>query len=182
MWTAAAIRYRYPSLLGMVQPGAQVDLSQVVGTANSEMTYKSYLYQPTGSPAVQYGIAGQASSVLAGVDDSIFTATNTVGIEGVWQGLTSFTSGLSASGGGGIVFGAQDPKNPGLFPDAQFLYGGAAVDGAPCPAGTTAFSGSYCTSPAVAMVGINDGKFVILATGAYQASGGAPTVMVMVQD
>ena len=172
-----------PSVVGMVQPSAPIDLTQVIGTVSSETTYKSYLFQPAGSPAVQYGIVGQQSSVLNGVDDTIFTSTNTSGLEGIWQGLTSFTSGMQASGdgGGGLVFGAQDAKNPGLFPNAQFLYAGTATSGS-CPAGTSYFAGSYCASPAVAMVGIHDGKYVVLVTGAYQISGGTPSLLLMVQE
>jgi len=90
-------------------------------------------------------------------------------------------------------FGTQDANLPGLFPDAKFLYRQDA-----CPAGTESFGSAavpgttavhYCASPAVAMIGQHNGKYVVIVTGISVAANmspltviNAPTIFVLVQN
>ena len=176
-----------PGVIGMIQPSAPINITDVTGTAATLTTYRAFVYQPTGPTPVQYGFFGQSTEVLTSVNDQIFTETKTAGFQGVWTSLASPTNVLSAGNGtGGIVFGTQDPKNPGLFPDAQYLYEttDSCMPGSKY-LGKTTISGesnSFCISPAIAMVGLHDGKYVVLATGTYQAAGGIPTVLILVEQ
>jgi len=171
-----------PGFIGMVQPASALDLASVTGSPTNPILYRSFLYQPLNSPAVQYGFMGQNSgSFLIGVDDSLFTSKNTPGMMGGWQGLTAFTFPLQASGASGtgaFVFGSPDANDPGLFPHARFLY---QITG-PCPTGTTTFASGYCSSPAVAIAGQHDGKYIILVSGIWVPLNNAPTLLVLVQS
>jgi len=162
-----------PGVLGMVQPAGAVSLTDVIGPAAAPNDYRALIYAPANSSgAVQYGLFGVDTSFL-GTDSSEpnpFTSTGTSGMLGSWQNMGS-TSGLTGDAfgsGGAIAFGTQDATNHGLFPNAQFLY---PANSSPCPAGTQIFNTesngnpANCSSPAVAMVGLHDGKYVILVTG-----------------
>jgi hypothetical protein len=171
-----------PGVLGMISSSSAVDLSAVVGSSTKPVLYRALFYQPLSSPAVQYGFAGQSSGTfLLGVDQSVFTSTGTTGLMGAWQALSSFSFPLSAtgaSGTGAFVFGAPDTAVPGLFQHAQFLY---QITGA-CPAGTRTFATGYCSSPAVAMAGEHDGKYVVLVSGLWVPANNAPTVLMLVEE
>lgn len=81
-----------------------------------------------------------------------------------------------------LSFGAQDAHNPGLFPNAQFVYN---PGGSTCPTGTSVFSvtqqTTFCASPAIAMAAQHDGKYIVLITGT-NAVNGAPTLFLLVQN
>jgi hypothetical protein len=125
---------------------------------------------------------GQNSgSFLIAVDNNLFASKKTSGLMGAWQGLTAFTFPLSATGSAGtgaFIFGSPDTTDPGLFPHAKFVY---QITGA-CPAGTAAFASGYCSSPAVAIAGQHDGKYVILVSGIWVPLNNAPTLLVLVQN
>lgn len=171
-----------PGVLGMVQAAAAIDLAKVTGSASSPVLYRTLVYQPQSSPVVQYGFFSlyNAPTVLLGVND-IFTPVGQSGVEGAWQSLTSFGNPISASSGtnaGAFAFGAQDASNAGLFPKAKFVYANTGA----CPTGTTKFSTGYCASPAVAIVGQHDGKYVILVTGLFATTNNTPMLLILMQE
>ena len=184
-----------PGVVAMVQPSSPIDPSAVAGSLTDPLVYRAFVYQPTSS-GVLYGYFGHDPLGAYLIDegfDTFLTATGTTGFFGNWQSTTGFSSSnLSASQG--IVFGAQDAKNPGLFPNAKFLYemGGDPAYDVPCPSGTESFAHGYntqgysyvevCSSPAVVMVAQHDGKYVLLVTGIYMTANNSPTVMMLVQE
>lgn len=170
-----------PGFIAMIQPTGTVDLSAVTGSPTSPILYQSFLYQATNSPAVQYGFMGQNSAAyLTGVDNTLFTAKSKPGLSGGWQPTTSFSSPVSATGAGSgaFVFGPPDPSDAGLFPRAQILY--PTTD--PCIPGETTYATGYCASSAVAIVGLHDGKFVILVSGLWVPLNNSPFVLLLVQE
>jgi hypothetical protein len=113
---------------------------------------------------MQYGIfAGQSVPLLFPVDRGFFT-TQGAGMLGGWQAVNQFTSVYSPPNGG-FLFGAQDANNPGVFPNAQFIYPIAATVVSSCP--VTMLDANNCASPAVVVVGKHDGKYVILVSGIW---------------
>ncbi len=180
-----------PGVLAMVQPSSAIDVADVIGTTNQNL-YRAFVYELGGSPAVQYGLFGFDTFLFDANLQSLFTSTHTSGMLGNWEILSSGAS-LGYGSGGGLVFGKQDASRPGLFPNAKFLYQQDA-----CPAGTELFGSAavpgttpvhYCSSPAVAMVGQHNGKYVIIVTGISVAANmspltviDAPTVFVLVQN
>jgi hypothetical protein len=180
--------------VAMVQPSSPIDPSAVAGSATNPLVYRAFVYQPASS-GVQFGLFGH-DPLGAYLSDEGFdyflTVTGTTGFFGGWQSTTSTSLPFTASQG--IVFGAQDAKSPGLFPNAKFLYeisGDPAYD-VPCPSGTESFAHGYntrgydyaeiCSSPAVVMAAQHDGKYVLLVTGIYVPAGNSPTVMILVQE
>jgi hypothetical protein len=185
-----------PGVVAMAQPSSPVDPSAVAGSSTNPLIYRAFVYQSTGS-GVQYGYFGHdplSAYLLEEGFDVFLKDTGTTGFFGNWQS----TAGLSSTNMGatqGIVFGAQDANNPGLFPNAKFLYeiGGDPAYDVPCPSGTESFTHGYvnnsyleiCSSPAVVMVAQHDGKYVLLVTGVYVTnnnSNNSPTVMLLVQE
>lgn len=182
-----------PGVLAMAQPSSPIDVAAVAGSLTNELVYRTFVYQPASS-GVQFGFFGHdpLTHLQDMGFDSFLTSTGTTGFFGGWQSVTTTSTPLSASQG--IVFGAQDPNNPGLFPNAKFLYeiGGDPAYDIPCPSGTESFAHGYntqgygyaeiCSSPAVVMIAQHDGKYLLLATGIYVPANSSPTVMILVQE
>jgi hypothetical protein len=175
-----------PGVLATIQPSSPVDVSALTA---SNILYNAVQYQPQGFPAATYGyFEGQGAayeSFISGQRD-LQGPSGAVGIYGGWQNPATPTS-APASGSINLFFGPQDAYNPGLFPNAEFVYSATTP---PCPAGSSVFAGTptpangevYCSSPAVAIVAQHNGNYVILVTGIYVETNNSPTVMVLVQN
>jgi len=175
-----------PGVLATIQPSSSVDVSALTAP---DILYNAVQYQPQGFPAATYGYfeghGAAYESYISGQSD-LASLSGSVGVYGGWQNPANPTS-APTSGSTNIFFGPQDSNNPGLFPNAEFVYSASAP---PCPAGTSVFpgtptpanGGAYCSSPAVAIVAQHNGKYVILVTGIYVEANNSPTVMVLVQN
>ena len=183
-----------PGVVAMAEPSSPVDPSAVAGSLTNELVYRAYVFQPSSSGA-QFGLFGHDPLDAYLTDygfDYFLNGAGATGFFGGWDSESPNT-GSALSAQQGIAFGAQDPKNPGLFPNAKFLYqpinGGPTYD-VPCPSGTELFAHGYfnngyaemCSSPAVVMVAQHDGKYVLLVTGIYVTQGNSPTIMILVQE
>jgi hypothetical protein len=189
-----------PGVLGMVQPASAISLADVIGPVSGPNAYRALIYAPANSSGqVQYGLFGVDADYLESPSpgNDPFPSTNTSGLLGGWEVVSSNTARLEADNfgkGGGIAFGTQDANNPGLFPNALFIY---PANLAPtCPAGTQIVNSvssdgkqvpANCSSPAVAMVGLHDGKYVILVAGLSlvntpETFAQSPMVIILVQN
>jgi len=176
-----------PGVLGMVQPGSAISVSDLVA---STVVYSALEYQPLGSPAAQYGYFGSNDQTLLGNGNEI-TSAGFTGLQGGFQNASNPTSSPAAYSFA-FVFNTQDASHPGLFPKAQFVYYVAASDpsvSAACPGETVVYpggaaNGSYilCASPAVALAGQHDGKYVVMVSGINVLNNNSPTLLILVQQ
>lgn len=188
-----------PGVLSMIQPSSPIDLAKV--EANSD-TYRVLLYQPQNDSAAgfvttQYGYAEhQGDGALVGQNtafDPVSTATPDLLVVGLQAPTSVAAPGSGFTPAIALHVGQQDGNNAGLFPAAEFVN--VVTSTTTCPAGTTFFHtantttpGVACASPAVAMVGQHDGKYVIVAVGdipddfASTTGNNGPTLLILVQN
>jgi hypothetical protein len=170
-----------PGLVGMVEPSSPLDVTKLTA---SGLLYRAIEFE-FGGAVTQWGYAAHHS------DGTYVQAANPFDVlPGSFLDLlelaaSSSPSTISFSAGFptfSFSFGTQDTNNPGLFPNAQFVY---YPGGSDCPTGTQLFSvvqqTTFCSSPAIGMAAQHDGKYVVLITGT-NALNGAPTLFVLVQN
>jgi hypothetical protein len=177
-----------PGLLGMVEPSTAPDPVQVSGSTSNPILYRVYIYQPANSTVVTYGLAGHdPQNRLTVQDDTLFSSTHTTGML-IGLGNIQNPNLVFTDSGEGVVFGKPDPNHPGLFPNAKLLDQSTTFQIRSCPSGSAYFGGlqtgdlGYCASPAVAMVGLHDGKYIILITSISAPRNNSPTVLILVQN
>jgi hypothetical protein len=170
-----------PGIIGMVEPSSALDVTQLTG---SGVLYRAIELE-LGGAGTQWGYAEHHSDgtwVQAANPFDVLPATFPDLLELAASSSPSTISFSAQFPTVSFSFGAQDAQNPGLFPDAQFVYN---PGGSTCPTGTSVFSvtqqTTFCSSPAVGMAAQHDGKYIILITGTNPLNH-APTLFVLVQN